>query len=321
MSNTVNDIKSNEVTQFKEREKKVQEMGKLIDRTQLSFETVKKNLPNINVMNTQIITKNVEVKKVGSDLSEKEILAVKKHNIDNFYKQIMNNLVVGAKSLFLVCRDLSDAERMLATEDFEILKKTLPLTDSTICKYLKIGKSTTCRELFKINRLPESWTTMYKISTIENKDDKTQKFIDNIDINTTSNDIDVFLGKVRRVLQSLWNYKDLETPKVFLQIAVENDKEIADIDPNVLKIISHRIQKVVSDVLNDFKTSGYNVSKNERPVKVEVSENKTFLKDVEKKVFKYFKSLKDKKLRKDYRTAYDKVGLEITNPYFSKLGS
>lgn len=321
MSNTVNDIKSNEVTQFKEREKKVQEMGKLIDRTQLSFETVKKNLPNIDVMNTQIITKNVEVKKVGSDLSEKEILAVKKHNIDNFYKQIMNNLVVGAKSLFLVCRDLSDAEKMLATEDFEILKKTLPLTESTICKYLKIGKSTTCRELFNVNRLPESWTTMYKISTIENKDGKTKKFIDNIDINTTSNDVDVFLGKVKNVLESLWNYKDLETPKVFLQIAVENDKEIADIDPNVLKIISYRIQKVVSDVLKDFKTSGYNVSKNERPVKVEVSENKTFFKNVEEKVFKYFESLKDKKLRKDYRTAYDKIGLEITNPYFSKLGS
>jgi DNA-binding protein Fis len=324
MSEQLNDIKRKHPSI-----EKIEKFNSIADKldsrklkTTLSIDTVKRNLPNINVMNTQIITNSVEVKKVDYDtLSDREILAVKKHNVDNFYKQIMNNLVIGAKSVFLVCRDLSDAQKELSTEDFEVLKQTLPLTNSTICKYLKVGKSTTCRELFSLNRLPESWTTMYKISTL--KDDDKNKILNKVDIKTTAQDIDIFLGVMKKELAPIWNFNELESPKVFLQIAVENDSKIADIDPNALKLISKKVQKVISDTLRemDFKTLKYNVSKNEKPFKVEVAENKTFIEKVEEKVLNYFNSLKGKDVKNDYFTAYKAKELEIINPVLAKLGN
>lgn len=291
-------------------------------KLQLSVNTIAKNLPNIDVMNTQIITKSVDVKEVDFDkFTDNQILAIKKYNVENFYKQIMNNLVIGAKSVFLVCRDLSDAQKQLDDGDFEVLKETLPISESTICKYIKVGKSTLCRELFTLNRLPESWTTMYKLSTL--KDDEKNKVFNKVDIKTTAQDIDIFLGVMKKELSPIWNFNELASPKVFLQIAVENDSKIADIDPNALKLISKKVQKVISDVLTEMnsKTLKYNVSKNEKPFKVEIAENKTFIEKVEEKVMNYFNSLKGKEVKNDYFTSYKAKELEITNPVLAKLGN
>lgn len=291
-------------------------------KLQLSVYTIAKNLPNIDVMNTQIITKSVDVKEVDFDkFTDNQILAVKKNNVENFYKQIMNNLVIGAKSVFLVCRDLSDAQKQLDDGDFEVLRETLPISESTICKYIKVGKSTLCRELFTLNKLPESWTTMYKLSTL--KDDEKNKVFNKVDIKTTAQDIDIFLGVMKKELSPIWNFNELASPKVFLQIAVENDSKIADIDPNALKLISKKVQKVISDVLTEMnsKTLKYNVSKNEKPFKVEIAENKTFIEKVEEKVMNYFNSLKGKEVKNDYFTSYKAKELEITNPVLAKLGN
>ena len=291
-------------------------------KLQLSVNTIAKNLPNIDVMNTQIITKSVDVKEVNFEkFTDNQILAIKKYNVENFYKQIMNNIIIGAKSIFLVCRDLSDAQKQLDDGDFEVLKKTLPISEATICKYLKVGKSTLCRELFTLNRLPESWTTMYKISTL--KDDEKNKVKDKVELKTTAQDIDVFLGVMKKELSPIWNFKELESPKVFLQVAVENYSKIADIDPNALKLISKKVQRVISDVLKemDSKTLKYNVSKNEKPFKVEIAENKTFIEKIEEKVMNYFNSLKGKEVKDDYLTAYKAKELEITNPVLAKLGN
>jgi hypothetical protein len=307
---------------IKNIESSLDETEKRKVKLQLSVNTIAKNLPNIDVMNTQIITKSVDVKEVDFDkFTDNQILAIKKYNVENFYKQIMNNLVIGAKSVFLVCRDLSDAQKQLDDGDFEVLKKTLPLSESTICKYIKVGKSTLCRELFTLNKLPESWTTMYKLSTL--KDDEKNKVLNKVDIKTTAQDIDIFLGVIKKELSPIWNFNELESPKVFLQIAVENDSKIADIDPNALKLISKKVQKVISDVLIEMnsKTLKYNVSKNEKPFKVEIAENKTFIEKVEEKVMNYFNSLKGKEVKSDYFTSYKAKELEITNPVLAKLGN
>jgi len=60
-------------------------------KLQLSVNTIAKNLPNIDVMNTQIITKSVDVKEVDFDkFTDNQILAIKKYNVENFYKQIID---------------------------------------------------------------------------------------------------------------------------------------------------------------------------------------------------------------------------------------
>ena len=54
----------------------------------------------------------------------------------NYYKQIENNLVVGAKAIFLVCRDLYDAQQNLPPKEFELLKQKIHLSEATISKYI-----------------------------------------------------------------------------------------------------------------------------------------------------------------------------------------
>jgi hypothetical protein len=289
----------------------------------LKNEDVRKNLPNINVMNTQLMTKSVEYKSPNyNNLTKEQSLIVQKENVDNYYRQIMNNIVIGAKSIFLVCRDLVDAEKNLPTEEFEILKDVLPISESTITKYLKVGKSTTCRKLFELNKLPESWTTMYKISKITDSKDR-QKIESKVDINTTAKDIDVLMHVMKKELKPLWTYTALDSPRDFLKVAVEGDTKIADIDSNAMKLIASRVEKVVEDSIKELKNDNlkYNVSEDEKPIVAEVVTNKTFIQNIEDKVLKYFKKLKGKSTQKEYKTAFLAKKLDIENPVFAKLGS
>ena len=303
--------------------KKQKEIASKVKTPHLKKEDVRKNLPNINVMNTQLMTKSVEYKSPNyNNLTDEQSLKVLKDNVDNYYKQIMNNIVIGAKSIFLVCRDLVDADKSLATEEFDILKDVLPISESTIRKYLKVGKSTTCRKLFELNKLPESWTTMYKISTIKDNKDK-QKIESNVDIKTTAKDIDVFLGVMKKEMKPLWTYEDLDTPKDFLKIAVEGNAKLADIDSNAMKLIATRVKKVVEDSIKEMNPNNlkYNVSKDEKPIVAEVVTNKTFIEKIEDKVLKYFKEMRGKDAQKEYRNAFFAKKMEFENPVLAKLGS
>ena len=302
--------------------KKQKEIASKVKTPHLKKEDVRKNLPNINVMNTQLMTKSVEYKSPNyNNLTKEQSLIVQKENVDNYYRQIMNNIVIGAKSIFLVCRDLVDAEKNLPTEEFEILKDVLPISESTITKYLKVGKSTTCRKLFELNKLPESWTTMYKISTIKDNKDR-QKIESNVDISTTAKDVDVFLGVMKKELKPLWTYEDLDSPRDFLKIAVEGNTKLADIDSNAMKLIATRVKKVVEDSIKEMNPNNlkYNVSKDEKPIVAEVVTNKTFIKKIEDKVLDYFKKIKGKDTQKEYMNAFLAKRLEIENPVFAKLG-
>jgi hypothetical protein len=303
--------------------KKQKEIASKVKTPHLKKEDVRKNLPNINVMNTQLMTKSVEYKSPNyNNFTKEQSLIVHKENVDNYYKQIMNNIVIGAKSIFLVCRDLVDADKSLATEEFDILKDVLPISESTIRKYLKVGKSTTCRKLFELNKLPESWTTMYKISTIKDNKDR-QKIESNVDIKTTAKDIDVFLGVMKKEMKPLWTYEDLDTPRDFLKIAVEGNAKLADIDSNAMKLIATRVKKVVEDSIKELKNDHlkYCVSKDDKPIVAEVVTNKTFIKKIEDKVFDYFKTkIKGKDTQKEYMDAFLAKRLEIENPIIAKLG-
>ena len=77
--------------------KRMSKIGSKMTTPHLKKEDVRKNLPNINVMNTQLMTKSDEYKspiwnKFTNELTDEQSLKVQKDNVDNYYKQIMNNI-------------------------------------------------------------------------------------------------------------------------------------------------------------------------------------------------------------------------------------
>ena len=114
-------------------------------------------------------------------------MLVTKHTKENYFNQIKNNLYVGAKGIFLVCRDLWEAQVHLKQEDYDYLVKELPLSRSTIVKYESIGRHMPLRELFNLGKLPMNWTTQYYLTTLSQDDFNKVKKI--VDVDSTLKDV------------------------------------------------------------------------------------------------------------------------------------
>ena len=111
MSSEKNEIKlvkePTALERFMTNQKLANDMDDILEKTKLSLSEVKSSLPKVNVMNTQLKTTEVETKDYNlMKDNPKEIVAIKKYNVHNFYNQITSNIVIGAKAIFLVCRDL-----------------------------------------------------------------------------------------------------------------------------------------------------------------------------------------------------------------------
>jgi len=321
---------NNKKTKYEELEEKEKKITFALDIPNLK-EKVDKHIKTfpIDVMTNTLSTKLVEEKETNwSDDSLRDKNTINKMtNWFNYYKQIENNLIVGAKAIFLVCRDLEIASRKLSSEDYELLKKKVHLSESTINKYVAIGKSTTCSELFQLNRLPESWTTMYRIASLEKKDDK-KPFLktlkENVNLDTTCSDVDVFMEVVKNTIKPLYTYENLESPKDFIRVAFDSKTTV---DPNALSLLKKEVEKVVYQKINEFnsKNKGYFLTKDdEKPIAVEVATNTKVLDKVLEKATEFLSKIKgkDKKTKMtESMTAFKKVRQEIENPILSKLGA
>jgi len=321
---------NNKKTKYEELEEKEKKITSALDIPNLK-EKVDKHIKTfpIDVMTNTLSTKLVEEKETNwSDDSLRDKNTINKMtNWFNYYKQIENNLIVGAKAIFLVCRDLEIASRKLSSEDYELLKKKVHLSESTINKYVAIGKSTTCSELFQLNRLPESWTTMYRIASLEKKDDK-KPFLktlkENVNLDTTCSDVDVFMEVVKNTIKPLYTYENLESPKDFIRVAFDSKTTV---DPNALSLLKKEVEKVVYQKINEFnsKNKGYFLTKDdEKPIAVEVATNTKVLDKVLEKATEFLSKIKgkDKKTKMtESMTAFKKVRQEIENPILSKLGA
>lgn len=302
-----------DLEKFMTNQKLVEEQESVWEKTKLHIEDVRGSLPKINVMNTQLKTTEVDTKEYNLNSNKpNEVIAIKKYNVNNFYNQIVSNIVIGAKAIFLVCRDLVHASKTLTQEDFEVLCETLPLSESTISKYMKIGQDTTVKELFTLNKLPESWTTMYKISRVKfaNEDEKSA-LVDFVDTKTTAEDIDVFLYGAKEKLAPIWKYENLDKPKDFLKVGIESNAKVASVDPNTLEMIKQRVEKVVNDTLEEMMKVDYKINSKPMPTKAEVIINKNVFDTAEKKVREYFSDLKSEKMMKKFDDFYNSISNRV----------
>ena len=255
----------------------------------------------INVMTNTVATLSVDRKEINwtdEKMEDSNKINMMK-NWYNYYSQIENNLVVGAKAVYLVCRDLYDASQNLSPKDYELLKQKVHLSEGTISKYVKIGADTTCDELFLMNKLPESWTTLYHIA--KQKDDenlsraeKMKRIKANISLKSTASDIDVFMGVIAKVIEPLFKYDELESPKDFIRVAYDN---ATNVDPIALKMLKTEVANLVYakiDEFNSIQKSYFFDQKKEENMRVEVSTNEKLIDKAYETAMKFLSKVKGK---------------------------
>ena len=120
----------NKKTSKKDVMTKQDEITKKMKVPQMTDEQIETHLNTfpVDVMTTQLMTKTVEKKPINWNSDHATTIGMNRmFNWYAYYKQIENNLVIGAKAVFLVCRDLYDASRGLSPDDFDMLKKKVHL--------------------------------------------------------------------------------------------------------------------------------------------------------------------------------------------------
>jgi len=117
-------------------------------------------------------------------------LEVQEKSVTNYLNQIRQNIYLGKKAMFVVCRDLYDAKLNLKNKvdstnqneidyyEYDDLLKQLGISRTTAIKFESIGKCLPLRKLFTEGRLPFSWTTLYQLSKLSKDDyDKIESII------------------------------------------------------------------------------------------------------------------------------------------------
>ena len=84
-------------------------------------------------------------------------------SVEKYRDRIMENMYLGAKAIYLVARDLFQAKSNLNKTEYDKLIEELPITESTVSKYLKIGGSAYLDKLFENGQLPMGWTVCYSL--------------------------------------------------------------------------------------------------------------------------------------------------------------
>ena len=299
-------------------QKSVIEQSKQDMKTVPTVESILNTPTNINPVETRLMTNEVEVKDYRyMDLTEKQQLSIRKDNVHSFYKQISHNLTIGAKALYLVCRDLRQASVSLQADEYEVLKNTLPISDSTISKYITIAESEVCKQLYIKGRLPDGWTVMYEIAIVEDQDMK-DKILKTVSVNTTAEQVKSLVGKVvsnvKKAFTSLFNFTSLDKPKDFIKVAVESNKEIGSIDPNALLMIKEKVEKAVASAIVDYKkelkSSDYKLDKS---LIAEVVANETMIKKSRESVLRYFKKWKQELFKSNFLNKFNELtGNQLT---------
>jgi len=287
-------------------------------KTVPTVESILSKPTNIIATEDRLMTNEVKVKNFRfKNLTEKQQLSIRQDNVHGFYKQICHNLTIGAKALYLVTRDLKQASLSLQADEYEVLKKTLPISESTISKYITIAESPICRKLYIQGKLPEGWTTMYEIAKVEDQDDK-DKILKNVNINTTADDVKSLLGKVvtkvKKAFTSMFNFNSLNTPKDFIKVAVESNKEIGSIDPNALLIIKEKVEKAVASAMSEYKdtlkSSDYQL---DLDFTSEVVADDSMINTSKEKVLKYFKKYKLNMFLSHFNDKFNELtGVQLT---------
>jgi hypothetical protein len=313
---------NNFVKEVEEKEKKLQlEKQRKKDQQENNIrDTIKKFSNKFDMNSNKMIVERVVCEKVSKNATDDQVIKTRTNNIQKFYSSIFNNILVGVKSIYNVCVELYNAEKELK-DDFGILKQVLPLSETTIAKYLKIGKSELLSDLYKLNKLPESWTTQYYITTQVTKQnlnsDETAReaFINMCSIYTTQKDVYEYFYGEKQKSPSPWEYGDLTKPVDFLKVAIESDNRLSGLEPNTLFYIRERVEEVVEDALKEMSIDklGYSTDVFDKPMKVGVAFNEQLANGITTHTFEWITNLGSKELREKYLTAFKKKFKEITS--------
>jgi len=201
---------------------------------------------------------------------------------ESYYHQIKNNLYVSVKAEYLVARDLYDAEETLTVSEFKLLTERLGFAESTITKYLNVGKDTRLWRLFGKGKLPLKWTTNYLLTTLT--DAQFEKVEERIDPDMTALQIKQIANIDRKT--------DNEFKKMllsFLQVEVENTIDVVGFE-TLVKSVKKALKSIPEINVNDDK------------VDTVIEKLKTVATKQSKKSEDIMRA---KKILSDYKTSYD----------------
>ena len=259
-------------------------------KTTAKVDLVLNSVDSISPVEERLISNDVEINDVSFDHDDKVVSKVRQDNVNKFYKQINHNLIIGAKAMFLVCRDLKIAKQKLG-DDFKILTKSLNLSDSTVSRYNKIANSDLCTKLYIENRLPDNWTTIYEYAKIDNpisgaaNRDHVKMVYEQSTVKSTLEDMKGWLNIVSDNIKKMFDF-DLVKPKQFVSVAVDTDSPNTTIDPTALLMISNAVKKTVDKEIKEYyQNSEYKL---DTLMKFDVAVNDTAIQTTRDKLLKYF---------------------------------
>ncbi|MDB2441988.1 hypothetical protein N9W20_01545 [Candidatus Pelagibacter bacterium] len=282
-------------------------------KTTAKVDLVINSANNISPVEERLISNDVELNDVSYDHDDRVVAKVRQDNVNKFYKQINHNLIIGAKAMYLVCRDLKIAQQKLG-DDFKVLTESLNLSDSTVSKYVKIAKSNLCTKLYIENRLPDNWTTMYEFAKIDNpisgaaNKDHVKMVYEQSTVKSTLEDMKGWLNIISDSIKKMFNF-DLEKPKQFLSIAVDNNSSVNNIDPNALLMISNAVKKTVDEQVKnyqstiDYKADLWGTS----PMKFDVAVNDKAIESSRNKVLQMFEGEKYKEYLDSFYSLFKRL--------------
>ena len=259
-------------------------------KTIAKVDLVLNSINSISPVEERLISNNVELNEVSFEHDDRVVAKVRQDNVNKFYKQINHNLIIGAKAMFLVCRDLKIAKQKLG-DDFKILTKSLNLSDSTVSRYNKIANSDLCTKLYIENRLPDNWTTIYEYAKIDNpisgaaNRDHVKMVYEQSTVKSTLEDMKGWLNIVSDNIKKMFDF-DLVKPKQFVSVAVDTDSPNTTIDPTALLMISNAVKKTVDKEIKEYyQNSEYKL---DTLMKFDVAVNDTAIETTKDKLLKYF---------------------------------
>jgi len=195
---------------------------------------------------TKIVESNSNFNPFNNTICDNEI---KKSEtaFESFFKQIRENMNIRGRAMFVVCKDVYIASKVLKTaftnketgeelknasgevyyndSEYKKLIKDLLISPSTERKYLSVGSSKSLQKAYDMGYLPKGWTVQYYLSTLTNEEFETVRPI--LTIDTTEAMIKKKLG-IKKVKTSKPNYS-------FASIEVSKKSVKGREDYNVLK--------------------------------------------------------------------------------------
>jgi len=248
----------------------------------------------LNQLNTQLMTTEVKPKTVSDERS--------------YFLQICNNVLIGKKAIYFICRDLYSASRELSTQSYENLEKSivqsLDISKSRLSKYKSIGSDGTCTKLFQQGRLPMSVDTQYAITQLSISQREALLADDSkMFISATKDQMLEIAGYTKYETDTKeqsentenWSKYDFSKSVDFIKVGISN----VNVDYNMMIAIKNDIESLIKKY-NDDSRFDYDLSDNlnnmDQRCKLGMICNDTVVEKTREKNAKFFKRMLKSKI-------------------------